>query len=63
MELATEKETLQYLNTLFFLWGQQIVQLIAKEYGLSEEQKEALEEVVLKPNNWSVVIQSPLHPI
>jgi hypothetical protein len=42
MELATEKETIQLLTTLYFLWGQQIVHLLSKEYGLTEEQQDAL---------------------
>jgi len=63
MELATEKETFQFLHMLYFLWGQQIVHLLSKEYGLTEEQQDALEEIVLNPNSWSVIIQSPLNPL
>jgi len=63
MELATEKETIRFLTMLYFLWGQQIVHLLSKDYGLTEEQQNALEEVVLNPNDWTVSIQSPLNSL
>jgi len=61
MELASEKETLGFLNSLFFRWGQQIIATLSTSYRLSEEQKEALEEVFLKPNDWKVLVKPPLH--
>jgi hypothetical protein len=61
MELASEKETLGFLNSLFFRWGQQIIARISLQYTLTEEQKEALEEVFLRPNDWTVYVKPPLH--
>jgi len=57
MELATEKETLGFLNSLFFQWGQHILEILSTSYELSDEQREALEEILLKPNDWQVVVK------
>ena len=57
MELATEKETLGFLNSLFFRWGQDILEILSTSYELSDEQREALEEILLKPNDWQVVVK------
>jgi hypothetical protein len=54
--LATEKETLNFLGALWYEWGITLVQRIAKEYGLSEEQNEALMEILLKSNDWCVEV-------
>jgi hypothetical protein len=60
MELATEKETLGFLNSLFFRWGQHILGILSTSYELSDEQREALEEILLKRNDWQVVIKPPI---
>ena len=54
--LATEKEALNFLGALWYEWGIALVQRIAKEYGLSEEQNDALMEVLLKSNDWCVEV-------
>lgn len=60
MELATEKETKRFLNGLFYAWGQRIIKLISKSYNLKEDQQEALELILLKPNNWQVQVKPSL---
>ena len=57
MELTTEEETIRFLNSLFFSWGQKIVRIVCKEYGLNEDQAYVLETTLLKPNNWLLTIQ------
>ncbi len=54
--LSTEKETLNFLGALWYEWGIALVQRIAKEYSLSEEQTDALMEVLLKSNDWCIEI-------
>jgi hypothetical protein len=54
--LATEKEALNFLGALWYEWGIALVQRISKEYNLSEEQNEALMEVLLKSNDWCVEV-------
>jgi len=60
MELASETVTHRFLEGLMFRHGQAIVKLIIKTYGLNSEQAEALEEVLLKPNDWSIKVLPPL---
>jgi hypothetical protein len=60
MEFATEEETNHFLNSLFFSWGQKIVTLLSKEYGLNEEQAYILETMLLKPNAWQVIVKPSL---
>lgn len=57
MELATEAETERFLQALWYRWGCRIVQEIAKAYSLSPEQKDALETVLLKPNDWQLSLK------
>ena len=54
MELASEADTHRLLQTLWYSWGCQIVREIAIAYNLSPEQTEALETVLIKPNDWQV---------
>jgi hypothetical protein len=58
--LATEEETQQFLQRLWFDFGMRIVRSIATAYSLSEEQHEALKDVLLKPNNWDVKCKPPI---
>ena len=60
MELATKADTERFLGGLFYAWGQRIIQLISKKYALDTEQKEALELILLKPNDWKVQVKPPL---
>jgi hypothetical protein len=56
MELASEADTQRFLQTLWYSWGTRIIREIATAYNLSPEQTEALETVLLKPNDWQVEI-------
>jgi hypothetical protein len=60
MDLVSEVATHRFLEGLMFRHGQTIVKLIIKTYNLNPEQAEALEEVLLKPNDWSVKVLPPL---
>jgi hypothetical protein len=60
METATEEVTLRFLEGLWFRHGQKIIKTIVQHYKLTSEQEEALEEVLLKPNDWTVEILPPL---
>ena len=62
MELASEEVTVQFLKRLFFLWGQKILWIVCKEYRLTDDQYEALEELFLQPHTWQVELRTPLQP-
>jgi hypothetical protein len=46
--MASEKDTLRFLETIWFRHGQSIVQEIMKIYNLTQEQKEALDLFQMK---------------
>lgn len=52
--ITTQEETLNFIGALWYQWGINLVNRIAKEYELSEEQNDALMEVLLKSNDWCV---------
>jgi hypothetical protein len=56
MDLATEGATLRFLEGLWFRHGQVIIKAIMKEYNLTQEQCEALEDCLLKPNDYIVKV-------
>jgi hypothetical protein len=56
MDLATEEVTHRFLEGLWFRHGQAIVRAIIKEYTLTPEQSEILEDALLKPNDWIVEV-------
>jgi hypothetical protein len=60
MELASEQDTIRFIQTLWFSYGMRLVKDICKAYNLDEEQRDALQEQLLKPNDWDVIIKSPL---
>ncbi len=60
MELASETDTLRFINRMWYLWGERIVKIICVEYSLNSEQEEALINILLRPNDWSVVVQPSL---
>ena len=60
MEIATEKETYHFLDALFFSWGQSVLKSICNEYDLNEDQKSAIYDLIMKPNNWQVTIKDSL---
>jgi hypothetical protein len=60
MELASEADTLRFLNGLWYSWGQQIVKIICRGYKLDAEQEEAMINILLRPNDWQVRIKPSL---
>ncbi len=52
--LASEQATQRFLEGLWLSFGVRVVQTISSVCGLNDEQKEALEEKLLKPNDWQV---------
>jgi len=58
---TTYKDTIRFIEKLWFLWGQKLLNEIAKEYHLSPEQKEALDAILLRPNDWIVQIKEPMN--
>ena len=60
MELATEEETLRFINGLWYSWGQRLVKDICRAYTLNSDQEEALTNVLLRPNDWKVVVKPSL---
>jgi hypothetical protein len=60
MELASEADTQRFLNGLWYSWGQRVVKIICREYKLNSEQEEALINVLLRPNDWTVAVQPSL---
>ncbi len=52
--LASEQTTQRFLEGLWLSFGVRVVQTISAVCGLNDEQKEALEEKLLKPNDWQV---------
>ena len=60
MELATEEETRRFINGLWYSWGQRLVKDICRVYTLNSEQEEALTNILLRPNDWKVVVKPSL---
>ena len=56
MEIANEEETLRFLGALWIRWGESVLNIICSKYKLNEEQKEAVFQIILKPNDWIVKI-------
>ena len=62
MDLATEEETTRFLSALWLRWSETILRTIAIHYKLDTEQKEALIQVLSKPNDWIVKVEGELCP-
>ena len=60
MDIATEEETTRFINGLWYSWGQRLVKDICRVYKLGSEQEEALINVLLRPNDWKVIIKPAL---
>ena len=58
MNIATEEETLRFLSVVWIDWGTRLVRQIVAKYGLDEEQSEALQQVLVRPNDWVVEVES-----
>lgn len=56
MEIASEEETLRFLGALWLRWGESVLNTICSKYNLNEEQKEAVFQIILKPNDWIVKV-------
>ncbi len=56
MNLASEEATTRFLEGLWFRWGQRIITRIAEVYELTEEQRDALETILLPTNGWNLQI-------
>lgn len=57
---ASEAQTKRFLEDLWYRWGQKLIRECAKHYSLSKEQQEALESVLLRPNDWVLEVALPL---
>lgn len=60
LALATEDETLQFLNGLWYSWACRIVRIICEVQGLDAEQTDALQTILLRGNDFSVVSKPSL---
>jgi hypothetical protein len=58
MNIATEEETLRFLNVVWIDWGTRLVRQIAAKYELDEEQADALQQVLVRPNDWLVEVET-----
>lgn len=62
MELATEQDTRRFLEGLWYRWGTKVLQEILKGYDITEQQRDALEQVLLKPGDWCLEVEHALRP-
>jgi hypothetical protein len=60
MNIAPPYETKRFLSTLWFQWGMTLVNMIATQYSLNEQQKEAVSDILLKPNDWIVEVETDM---
>jgi hypothetical protein len=60
MELATEEETTRFLSALWLRWSETILRKIAAHYKLEPDQKEALIQILSRPNDWVVKVDASL---
>lgn len=57
MELASEAETFNFLGGMWLRWSEALLTRIATHYKLDAEQKDALIQVLSKPNDWIVKVE------
>jgi hypothetical protein len=60
MDLATEEETTRFLSALWLRWSETILRKIAAHYKLEPDQKDALIQVLSKPNDWVLKVEGGL---
>ncbi len=60
LALASEEETLQFLNGLWYSWACRIVRIICETQGLNDEQSDALQTILLRGNDFSVLCKPSL---
>jgi hypothetical protein len=58
MEIASETETFNFLSGLWLRWSETLLTRIASHYKLNAEQKDALIQILSKPNDWIVQVDS-----
>ncbi len=61
LPLASEEATLRFLNGLWYSWACRVVRIICQVEGLNQEQADALQTVLLRGNDFSVVSKPSLH--
>jgi hypothetical protein len=57
---VSEKDVDAFLNAIFFRWAVTLFEISCSVYELDEEQKDAVEDILLKPNDWVVEKSPPL---
>jgi hypothetical protein len=60
LALATEDETLSFLNALWYSWACRVVGIICEVQGLDTEQANALQTILLRVNDFSVLSKPSL---
>ena len=60
VSIASEQDTVRFLEALWYSFGVRLVRSICKAYDLNEEQTEAMEQQLLKPGDWSLHIKPAL---
>jgi hypothetical protein len=57
---ASRDETLRFLGALWFRWGETVLRQIGAHYNLNIEQRDALLQILSRPNDWVVAVEPPL---
>jgi hypothetical protein len=60
MDVASRDETLRFLSALWFRWGEAVLRQIGAHYNLNTEQRDALLQILSRPNDWVVAVEPPL---
>ncbi len=60
MDAASRDETLRFLGAVWFRWGETILRQIGAHYNLNIEQRDALLQILSRPNDWVVAVEPPL---
>jgi hypothetical protein len=56
MQLASENDTKRFLEALWIRWSESVIHQICNHYKCTDEQREALIQVLSRPNDWNVAI-------
>ena len=57
---TTDTDTQRFLEGLWYRWGETLVQRACEIYQLDPLQREAVENILLRPNDWIVRVKEPL---
>jgi hypothetical protein len=60
LPLASEQDTMRLLQSLWYGFGVRLVNDLCRIYQATPEQREALEGLFLKPNDWIVTVKPPV---